>query len=76
MKKIFTYYCLIMVNILVLGQAPQGKYIIESHIKIKPANSTFGDGCSNSVSIDLIFNNTTKRILDEDLNNIPTRSAL
>ncbi len=73
MKRIL-FLLFIITNTFLLGQGVLGKYIIESHIKIKPNNGSYGDGCQNAVAIDVVFNNTTKRILDEDLNNIPSNT--
>ncbi|WP_326983259.1 hypothetical protein VUJ46_01555 [Chryseobacterium sp. MYb264] len=73
MKKILSLL-FIITNIFLWGQGVLGKYVIESHVKIKPNNGSYGDGCQNMVAIDVVFNNTTKRILDEDLNNIPSNS--
>lgn len=73
MKKNSLYLIFVLLfSINVIGQTNiRGKYIIESHNKIKAANSTFGDGCRNDAVIDIVFsNNISKRILDVDLNSV------
>lgn len=72
MKKSLYLLFILLLSLNALGQNNvRGKYIIKSHNKIKAPNSTYGDGCRNDATIDIVFsNNIVKRILDVDLNSV------
>lgn len=73
MKKILLLSGTLLSPTVLLAQPDvMGKYILESHCKIKPANDNYGDDCKNNVKIDIHFTGgIVKTILNEQLNSIP-----
>lgn len=48
-----------------------GMYRVKTMLNISPGNDTYGDGCQNWVTIDLVYTDGKVQVMNKDLNSIP-----
>ncbi|WP_374175260.1 T9SS type A sorting domain-containing protein [Flavobacterium tructae] len=72
MKK---FYLLIILLVSGFGFAQTiGTYNVVAKLNIKPGGGSYGGSCKNDVRINLIYNDGTRQIINEDLSSIPSGS--
>ena len=69
-KLIFFFFLVVASSHFAFGQGVPGKYMIQYHAIIKnPFDADHANKqCTNSVTLKIVFNNTTKTIIDENMN--------
>ncbi|OAZ02872.1 T9SS type A sorting domain-containing protein [Flavobacterium succinicans] len=72
MKK---FYLVMILLVTGLGFAQTiGTYNVVAKLNIKPGGGSYGGSCKNDVKINLIYNDGTRQIINENLSSIPSGS--